>query len=463
MNVFVVPISELTFGSLPHVAVAGTWDTIFYLVGTEQTSAQVRFSQFGDNGNPLSTTLNFPQQTSSSASLLASSIDRGVSPNSLLIVDSTGLDSQPVQTGSARLAAAGKVDGFAIFRYGSTGQEAAVPLETRNASSYLLAFDNTGGVVTGVAINNISAQAANVAVIIRDETGVQIASDSLALAANGHVAFVLVSQYPVTANKRGAMEIFTPLAGQVSALGTRFTPPGTFTAIPALANVGAGGGSIAHVASANGWKTTFVLVNTGASSAQVHLNFFDDSGSPLTLPLSFPQSGGNGPAAASLDRTLPAHATLIVESQGPDLNPVQVGSAQLTTDGQVSGFVVFRYTPTGQEAVVPLESRNAGAYLLAFDNTGGVATGVAVNSVSAQAANVGVIIRDDAGAQIGTGSIPLAANGHNAFTLAVDKFPVAAGIRGTIEFDAPAGGQIGALGIRYPPAHTFTTLPALVK
>jgi hypothetical protein len=112
---------------------------------------------------------------------------------------------------------------------------------------------------------------------------------------------------------------------------------------------------------------------------------------------------------------------------------------------------------------VPLESRNAGSYLLAFDNTGGAATGVAVNSISTQAANVDVIIRDEAGTQIASGSIPLAANGHSAFTLVADKFPVTAGIRGTIEFDAPAGGQIGALGIRIPPAHTFTTLPALVK
>ena len=125
--------------------------------------------------------------------------------------------------------------------------------------------------------------------------------------------------------------------------------------------------------------------------------------------------------------------------------------------------MVFRYTLNGHEAVAPLESRNAGAYLRAFDNTGGAATGVAVNSISTQASNVSVIIRDEAGAQIGTGSISLAANGHSAFTLVVDKFPVTAGIRGTIEFDAPTGGQIGALGIRIPPSHTFTTLPALVK
>jgi hypothetical protein len=455
VNVLVISTAGVSFaGSWPHVAAAGTWDTIFYLVGTGQTPAQARFSQFGDNGNPLSTILNF---------VLASWIDRTISPNSLLVVNSTGLDSQPVQVGSAQLATAGRVDGFAIFRLKSTGQEAAVPLETRNAVSYLLAFDNTGGVVLGVAVENVSAQAASVGVVIRDDTGAQIGTGSLALQGSGHSSFVLSTQFPETANKRGTIEFDTPAGGQISALGIRFTPGGAFTTIPVLANVSASGGSIAHIASGNGWKTTFVLVNTGSGAAQAHLKFFADDGSPLSLPLSFPQSGGNVTSAASLDRTLGAQATLIVESQGPDLNPVQVGSAQLTTDGQVSGFVVFRYTPNGQEAVVPLESRIASAYVLVFDNTGGASTGVAVNSISAQAANVNVIIRDEAGTQIGSGSIPLAANGHSAFTLVVDKFPVTAGIRGTIEFDAPAGAQIGALGIRIPPTHTFTTLPALVK
>ena len=45
--------------------------------------------------------------------------------------------------------------------------------------------------------------------------------------------------------------------------------------------------------------------------------------------------------------------------------------------------MIFR-TINGQEAVVPLESRNASAYILAFDNTNGTATGIAVNSVSAR-------------------------------------------------------------------------------
>jgi hypothetical protein len=115
--------------------------------------------------------------------------------------------------------------------------------------------------------------------------------------------------------------------------------------------------------------------------------------------------------------------------------------------------------------VVPLESRNASAYIIAFDNTNGTATGIALNAVSAGQATIPVTVRDDTGAQIATDTITLAANGHYAFTLGTDRYPGALNKRGTIEFDTPAGAQIGALGICIPAvaAHTYTTLPALAK
>src|SRR6185312_17438647 len=107
-----------------------------------------------------------------------------------------------------------------------------------------------------------------------------------------------------------------------------------------------------------------------------------------------------------VNQVIAAGASLIVESAAPLSDPAPtVGSAQLITNGHIGGFVIFRYNPNGQEAVVPLESRNAAAYVLAFDNTSQTATGVAVNSVSTQAVSVPVIVRNDAGAQIATGNI----------------------------------------------------------
>jgi hypothetical protein len=458
---------------MPHIAAEENWTTTFTLVNKGAAAAQSQLSLFGDaldqTGNgPLTLPLDFPQQPPPSGPLLASSFGGTVAANASLIIDTGGPQTPPVLVGSAHLAATGAVDGFAIFHQVVTAQEAVVPMETRYANSYLLAFDNTAGVVLGVAVTNVSAQAAKIPVVIRDDSGAVLgpAGAVISLAGNGHTSFVLSTQYPGTANIRGTIEFDTPAGGQISVLGIRTTPLGasnTLTTIPALANVGTGGGSIAHLATGNGWQTTFVLVNTGAAPAQAALSFFADDGTQLRLPLSFPQTGANS-VASSVGQLLAPGATLIVESAAPLSNPAPTtGSAQLATNGNVGGFVIFRYNPNGQEAVVPLESRDAPGYILAFDNTAGTATGIAINSVSTQTVNIPVVVRNDAGMQIATDTLNLAANGHLAFTLAVDKYPAAAGLRGTIEFGTPAGAQIGALGIRIPVAHTFTTLPPFAK
>ena len=455
-------------GSMPHVVAEEDWSTTFTLVNKGPAPAVARLSLFGDPGEALTLPLGFPQVMPAPLPILASSFDRTLAANSLLTIDTAGPQIPPVVQGSAQLAAAGPIDGFATFHNLLSSQEAVVPLETRNASSYLLAFDNTSGAGLGVAVENISAQGASIPVVIRDDNGVQIGlpGAAMALLGSGHTSFELASQYPITANKRGTIEFDTPPGGRISVLGIRTTPlpvGSALTTIPPVTDAGTNGGSFAHIAIGNGWQTTFVLVNTGLGIAQAHLSFFDDSGNALPVPLSFPQLGGNSSIVVpSVDRTLMPGASLIVETATPPV--LTMGSAQLAAEGSsVGGFVIFRYNPDGQEAGVPLENRNAGAYLLAFDNTDGNATGVAVSSLSTQAVNVSAVVRDETGAQIASGLIPLAANGHSAFTLAVDKFPETARIRGTIELDAPPGTQISVLGIRVRPAHTFTTLPALTK
>src|SRR6185312_6931996 len=100
----------------------------------------------------------------------------------------------------------------------------------------------------GVALANIAAQAANVAVVVRDDNGIQIGSGLLPLPGSCHIAFVLSDLFPGTAGQRGCIEFDRPAGGQISVLGVRTTPPGTLTSIPALANVGASGGTFAHIA-----------------------------------------------------------------------------------------------------------------------------------------------------------------------------------------------------------------------
>jgi hypothetical protein len=222
-------------------------------------------------------------------------------------------------------------------------------------------------------------------------------------------------------------------------------------------------GSMAQLASAGYWKTTIALFNPGPSAAQVRLNFFDNGGNPLLLPLSFPQSPSANPLLAStLDRTLNAGATLFLESTGPDTQESTVGWAQLLTDGSVTGFAIFRQNvDREQEAVVPLETRNAGSYVLLFDNTNPFIMGVAVANNSTNAASIPVIVRDEAGNQTHTQTLDLAGLGHISGALSsiigdtTDR-------EGSVEFSTPPGGQISVLGLRFN-GSSFTTVPVIAK
>jgi hypothetical protein len=197
----------------------------------------------------------------------------------------------------------------------------------------------------------------------------------------------------------------------------------------------------------------------------VHINFYDDNGAPLALPLTFPQTSSNAnPPATSLDRTVNAGAVVLVETTGPDTQNTQVGWAQVSTNGNVGVFGVFKQTLANAipEGVVQLETRNAGSYVLAFDNTANYATGVALANVASQQGTINIVIRDDNGFVLQSNTVTLAALAHTSFNLA-DRFPIAAQRRGTVEFQTPAGGQISVIGLRFSPTNAFTTIPPIAK
>ena len=452
-------ITSSFLGSMPHIATQENWTTSFTLVNKGGTTpVSTTLLGYDNSGVPLLLPLIVPPATTATSTTTLTSTLAG---NSALVVQSTGPANAPVLVGGAQLTSNGPADGFAIFHRISDGQEAVVPLEMRNASAYILPFDNTGGMALGVAMENLSSVIGNVTVILRNDTGAQIGTGTVSLAGNAHTSFVMATQFPATANIRGTAEFDTPVGGRISLLGIRFSAANALTTVPVLANVGTTGGTFAHIASGNGWTTTFVLVNAGTSGANVHLNFYADNGSPLTLPISYPQDGTAITQASSVNTGMGVGSTLLIKSTGVEADPLLIGSAQLTVEGNVGGFVIFGYQ-NGNEAVVPLQTGNAGGYIIPFDNTAGTGTGIAVSNNSAQPASISAIFRNSAGAQVGTATIALAAHGHSAIVLQ-SQYPVTANIQGTVEFDAPAGVQIGALGIRTPIAHTFTTLPALAK
>ena len=89
-----------------------------------------------------------------------------------------------------------------------------------------------GSTATGIAISVASSQPVNIPVVIRDATGLQIASSTISLGANGHTSFVRAGQYPMTSGILGTVEFDAPAGAQISVLGIRSPPPLTFSTLP---------------------------------------------------------------------------------------------------------------------------------------------------------------------------------------------------------------------------------------
>ena len=88
----------------------------------------------------------------------------------------------------------------------------------------------------------------------------------------------------------------------------------TFTIEQSAASIAglAAAGSLGQVASEGTWDFSLIGINLGASAATARFNFADNNGSPLMMPLTFPQlPPAAGPELAStLDRTLSPNAQM---------------------------------------------------------------------------------------------------------------------------------------------------------
>ena len=236
------------------------------------------------------------------------------------------------------------------------------------------------------------------------------------------------------------------------------------TTLPVLSNLDKPGGSISDLTYGGGFTSTFYLVNTGTAPASFTLSFFDQTGKPVNVPLSLPQTGATQSTAA-LTQPLAAGQMLEVATQASAAALANVsGSAQLTTTGSISGFEIFDLITNGQEASVPLETRTPNNFVLVYDNTNGLTTGVALANTSASAANIAATIYDDQGNVLQSTTIPLAAHAQQTIILNT-AYANTANKRGMVQFAVPSSGPISMIGIRVGTgaATTITTIPILTQ
>jgi hypothetical protein len=110
--------------------------------------------------------------------------------------------------------------------------EGTVPLQSQFPSTVTLPYDNTAGFVMGVALANLSTSTASVTATMWDDSGNQLGTQTITIAGSGHSSFVLPTQLPLTAGKRGIVRFQSAANGGIAGLGLRFSPFGTFTSVP---------------------------------------------------------------------------------------------------------------------------------------------------------------------------------------------------------------------------------------
>jgi hypothetical protein len=135
-----------------------------------------------------------------------------------------------VNQGYAEFALPSGVQGYGVFR--QAGQEAVVPFSPANATSNTLTFDDTGSLVTSVAIVNPSSVAASGTITAWDANGGLIGISPISLPANTKTEAelrMLTNLSKVTGTKGTAQ--FTVTSGNIAVLGLRFNVA-AFTSIP---------------------------------------------------------------------------------------------------------------------------------------------------------------------------------------------------------------------------------------
>lgn len=218
--------------------------------------------------------------------------------------------------------------------------------------------------------------------------------------------------------------------------------------------------ALPHIAVGDRWVTGFHLLNSSAQPASATLQFYDDSGQPLAIPIS------GSAASASLTENLAPYGSTYLEAGTPQF-PLRVGWALVTASPSVTAQALFRADVGGGryfEASVPASSGGRG-FLLPFNAMtfapAGVPlyTGIAVVNLDPNAqATITCVARDPQGNTIPNAvALPaLAALGHYSEY----NFTALAGRRGTLE--CTSNTSIAALALRsIGTGNAFSSLPVV--
>jgi hypothetical protein len=441
---FSVTVPNMRTIPLAHAADGNQFKTTVLLTNASAVPAPYTLRFNDDQGNVPST--RFELETGSLTGL----IPAGES----VTIRTAGIGPATVN-GWAELTAPASVGGSVIYSQKTalpSLQEGTATIVVSGSQHFFLPFDNTSKAITGVAITNPGANAANnIRVTFRYSDGGP--NETLAyprLASRNHQAFVLASQFPNAANRSGVAEFTSDAALYVAVF--RFNSTGAFTALdatPASVDANVLTRPLAHAADGNAFKTTVLLTNASALPAPYTLRFNDDLGNVPATRFEL--------EAGSLTGTIPAGGSVTIRTAG--LGPATVnGWAELTAPNAVGGSVIYSqqtFLPSLQEGTATIVASGSQHFFLPFDNTAGAITGVALTDPGPLAAtNIQVTFRYSDGTSE-TASYPLlVSRNHQAFVLA-SQFPNTANRSGVADFTSNV--PLSAVAFRFNSTGAFTS------
>jgi PKD repeat protein len=445
---------------LPQIANGGNgvgFKTTFVLCNNNGAAATAILNLYDDNGNPLTTNVDGDSNSQFVIQLPAGS-------TRLLETDGQG----NLIAGVAKVSSATEIGVAEIFRVYDSDEGYFTETGIGNAkpsSSFVLPVDTTSSFNTAVAFLNTTALDAKVALTLRDSSGRQsgIPLDMI-IGAYGQIARYIYGSgqlFPDAIDFQGSLLVQSsqPLASialrenafplsytSLSSISTTSTEQKMY--LSQVANGSFGGG---------GYKTSFLITNISAATANVNLTLADDQGNALRMGIS-----GQREDSSFAFSNLASGASLFLQTDGA--GDLVSGAATISSDVPigVSGiFTILDSTGAFQTETAVNGSVALQSFTMPVEMTDIFDTGVAFLDTSGSGSEMTFWLLDANGASIGASvSKSLPAYGHLALFVS-QLFP--AGIsdfQGSVAVTSTAG--VAALSLRQNSAPlSFTSLPVV--
>lgn len=229
-----VPQGAAAFG---QIVSGGPWKTTLTLINLSSAPAKARLNFWGGDGQPLLLPVTSVGLSGAPTDSVAA-LDCSLEPQAIYRIETEGSETSATVAGWAELQTSDAVTGFAVLRlkiWPDRESEGISDLEQRRGSGFVFPYDETGGLRTGIAIANQSpTMPADLALILRDEAGGTLSSESLSLPVRGHVSFVASDRFPTLLGRRGTIEVRNALGEPIAVLALRFNPSGSFVSLPVV-------------------------------------------------------------------------------------------------------------------------------------------------------------------------------------------------------------------------------------